>query len=71
MIGEVSIAGVFFPPLLLLGFGVLVLTALLTRLLQMSGFYRYVAYRPLVDLSLFVLLLGVAVLLSAPFGLQR
>jgi len=71
VIGEIAIGGVFFPPLLLLGFAVLMLTALLTRLLQISGFYRYVAYRPLVDLSLFVILLGVAVLLSAPFGLQR
>ncbi len=69
MIGEVSIAGVFFPPLLLLGFVVLALTALVSRLLQMAGFYRYVAYRPLVDLSLFVLLLGLAVLLTTPLGL--
>jgi hypothetical protein len=71
MIGEVAIGGVFFPPLLLLGFVALVLTAILTRLLQLTGFYRYVAYRPLVDLSLFVLLLGLAVLLSAPLGLPR
>lgn len=71
MIGEVSIGGVFFPPLLLLAFGVLVLTAILSRLLQTIGFYRYVAYRPLVDLSLFVILLGLAVVLSAPFGPQR
>ena len=71
MIGEVSIGGVFFPPLLLLAFAVLVVSGLISRLLQMAGFYRYVAYRPLVDLSLFVILLGLAVLLSAPLGLQR
>jgi hypothetical protein len=70
MIGEISIGGVFFPPLLLLGLGALALTGVLTRLLQLTGVYRYVAYRPLVDLSLFVLLLGLAVFLSAPLGLH-
>jgi len=70
MIGEISISGVYFPPLVLLAFAVLALTAIVSRLLQLTGFYRYVAYRPLVDLSLFVLLLGLAVLLSAPLGPQ-
>ena len=71
MIGEISIGGVYFPPLLLLAFAVLALTGVVSQILQLTGFYRYVAYRPLVDLSLFVLLLGFAVLLSAPLGLQR
>jgi hypothetical protein len=71
VIGEIAIGGVFLPPLLLLAFGMLALTAIISRLLQMSGFYRYVAYRPLVDLSLFVLLLGLAVLLTTPLGPQQ
>lgn len=70
MIGEVSIGGVFFPPLLLLAFGMLALTGIISRLLQISGFYRYVAYRPLVDISIFILLLGLAVLVTAPLGLH-
>jgi hypothetical protein len=68
MIGEISIGGVFFPPLLLLGLGALALTGVLSRLFQIIGVYRFVAYRPLVDLALFVLLLGLAVLLTAHLG---
>ena len=37
-------------------------------LLQIVGFYRIIAYRPLVDLALFVFLLGLLVLATAPFG---
>jgi hypothetical protein len=70
MIGEISIGGVFFPPLLLLGLLALALTGVLSRLFQIIGVYRFVAYRPLVDLALFVLLLGLAVLLTAHLGLQ-
>lgn len=68
MIGEISIGGVFFPPLLLLGLMALALTGVLSRLFQIIGVYRFVAYRPLVDLSLFILLLGLAVLLTAHLG---
>ena len=71
MIGEISIGGVYFPPLLLLAFAMLAVTGIVSRLLQLAGFYRYVAYRPLVDLSLFVLLLGLAVIFSAPLGLHQ
>jgi hypothetical protein len=69
MIGEVSIGGVFMPALLVLGAFALVATALLTQLLQVIGVYRVVAYRPLVDLAIFVLILGLIVLLTAPLGL--
>ena len=68
MIGEISIGGVFFPPLLLLGLCALAITGVLSRLFQIIGVYRFVAYRPLVDLSLFILLLGLAVLLTAHLG---
>ena len=70
MIGEIAIGGVFFPPLLLLGLGALALTGVLSRLFQIIGIYRFVAYRPLVDLAMFILLLGLAVLLTAHLGLQ-
>ncbi|PXA85635.1 DUF1656 domain-containing protein [Nostoc sp. 3335mG] len=68
MIGEIAIGGVLFPPLLLLGLLALALTGVLSRLFQIVGVYRFVAYRPLVDLALFVLLLGLAVLLTAHLG---
>jgi hypothetical protein len=68
MIGEISIGGVYVPALLLLGLGALVVTGLLTQLLQIAGFYRLIAYRPLVDLCLFVLVLGLAVFLTLPPG---
>lgn len=69
MIGEVSIGGVYVPALLLLAIAAVVLTGFLSRLLQLSGFYRLVSYRPLVDLCLFALILGAIVLLTAPLGL--
>jgi hypothetical protein len=69
MIGEISIGGVFMPALLLLGVLALIVTGLLSQLLQLIGVYRFVAYRPLVDLALFVLVLGLIVLLTAPLGL--
>jgi len=68
MTGEISIGGVFIPSLLLLGLVSLLVVGLLTQLLQVIGAYRYVAYRPLVDLCLYVLVLGLAVLVTASFG---
>lgn len=70
MIGEVSLFGVYVPALLLLALVALVVTGLLTRVLQLAGFYRLIAYRPLVDLCLFALLLGLVVLLTEPLGLH-
>jgi hypothetical protein len=68
MTGEISIGGVFVPALLMLAFAALLLTALLSRLLSLAGAYRAVAYRPLVDVALFVLILGLLVFVSAPAG---
>lgn len=69
MIGEISIGGVFVPTLLLLGVIALLLTGLLVRLMAFAGLYRFVAYRALVDLSLFVIVFGLLALLSSPFGI--
>jgi hypothetical protein len=63
MIGEVSIGGVYFPPLLLIGTIALILTGAASWMLNLAGLYRLVAYRPLADIALFVLLLGALVLL--------
>ncbi len=68
MIGEVSIAGVYVPALLVLALIALVLAGVLTQLLQLVGFYRVIAYRPLVDLCLFLFLLGGIVFLTMPAG---
>lgn len=64
MTGEISIAGVYLPSLLLLAVAAAVLTAIATRLFSFFGAYRAVAYRPLVDLALFVIILGLLSLLT-------
>jgi hypothetical protein len=65
MIGEVNVDGVFVPILLVWGVIALVLTAALRRVLASIGFYRLVWHRPLVDLSLLVIILA-AVVAVAP-----
>jgi hypothetical protein len=65
MIGEIDIYGVFVPILLVWGTIALLLTAALRRGLVRIGFYRLVWHRPLVDLSLLVIIMaGVATVLS-------
>ncbi|KQO06788.1 MULTISPECIES: DUF1656 domain-containing protein [Sphingomonas] len=66
MTGEISIGGVFLPSILLLAVAAVLLTGLATRLLAFAGFYRVVTYRPLVDLALFILILGLLALLTGP-----
>jgi hypothetical protein len=58
MNGELSLGGVFVPSLLVLAVAAMALSFVLIRLLTVFGFYRFVAYRALVDLSFFVLTLG-------------
>ena len=64
MIGEVSIFGVYLPALLVLGIIAILLTGVATRLLTLVSAYRAVIYRPLVDLAIFVLILGALSLLT-------
>lgn len=66
MTGEISIGGVYLPSILLLAIAAVILTAIATRLLAFAGFYRAVTYRPLVDLALFFLILGLLALLTGP-----
>lgn len=66
MTGELSIGGVYLPTILLLAVAALVLTGLATRLLAIIGVYRLVAYRPIVDLALYVFILGLLSLLTGP-----
>ena len=58
MIGEVSIYGLYLPPLLLLTLAALVVSRLLNLVLARTGFYRLVWHPALFDLSLFVIVLG-------------
>ncbi|MDB5747656.1 MAG: hypothetical protein JWP72_2504 [Massilia sp.] len=58
MIGEVSLYGIYFPPLLLLALLALVVSRLFNVVLARTGFYRWVWHPALFDFSLFVIVLG-------------
>jgi hypothetical protein len=58
MISELNIAGVFFPPLLAWSLIGLPISVVARAVLARMGFYRLVWHRPLVDLSLFVLIVA-------------
>jgi hypothetical protein len=58
MIGEVSLFGLYMPPLLLLMLPALVVSRVLGVVLSRAGFYRLVWHPALFDLSLFVIVLG-------------
>jgi hypothetical protein len=58
MIGEIDIYGVFVPVLLVWGVIALLITAVLRKILVRVGFYRLVWHRPLVDLSLLVIIMA-------------
>ncbi|CAN5412604.1 hypothetical protein BH10PSE12_BH10PSE12_26070 [soil metagenome] len=70
MIGEVSMDGVFVPTILLLGIAALLLTFAAMRLIGAFGLYRFVAYRALVDLCLFILILGLLAWLLPILGIH-
>jgi protein-S-isoprenylcysteine O-methyltransferase Ste14 len=58
MIGDVSLYGIYFPPLLLLALLAFGIARLCSRVLAWSGFYRHVWHPALFDFSLFVMVLG-------------
>lgn len=58
MIGEVSLFGIYVPPLLLLMLPALLVSRLLGVMLARVGFYRLVWHPALFDVSLFVIVLG-------------
>jgi hypothetical protein len=59
MIGEFDIYGVFVPALLVWALVALSLTGVLRTVLARVGFYRLVWHRPLVNLSLLVIILTI------------
>ncbi len=58
MIGEVDLYGVFLPILLVWALLALLITTALRWILARIGFYRLVWHRPLVDLSLLIIILA-------------
>jgi hypothetical protein len=70
MTGEVALGGVFLPALLVLALIAMGLTWVATRLLKLAGAYRFIAFRPLVELALFVLLFGLVSLISGHAGFR-
>lgn len=70
MTGEIYLAGVYVPTLLLLAVIALILTYGLTRLIAAFGLYRFLAYRAIVDLSLFILLMGTLAFLAPQAGIR-
>ncbi|EQB14964.1 DUF1656 domain-containing protein [Sphingobium lactosutens] len=60
MIGEVNIVGIFLSPLLLCMAAALLVRAVLSRLLDAAGLYRFIWQRPLFDTALLITLTGLA-----------
>ncbi|GFE72923.1 MULTISPECIES: DUF1656 domain-containing protein [Novosphingobium] len=71
MRGEVSIDGVFLPTLLVLAIIASVITLALMRIANLIGFYRLFAYRAMVDLCLYILVLGLLVWASPLIGFRQ
>lgn len=69
MTGEVAIYGIYVPSLLVLALVALLATMALTRLFNFLGLYRFLAYRALVEVCLFVLVLGLLARFAPTFGL--
>ncbi|HEU4563184.1 MAG TPA: DUF1656 domain-containing protein [Gemmatimonadaceae bacterium] len=65
MTGEVSFFGVYVPALLVAALGAGVVLIVLRRLLARLGVYRWVWHRTLVDVALYVILVGLTVQLVA------
>jgi hypothetical protein len=59
VIGEIDIYGVYFPVFVVFAAIAFLLQLVIRRLLDACGFYRFVWHRPLFDLAIFVILLGV------------
>lgn len=66
MIGEVDISGIFVPVVMLLMLFAWILNLAVKQVLDALGFYRLVWHRHLFDLSLYIILLGFLVLVTAP-----
>jgi hypothetical protein len=67
MIGEIDIFGVFVPTILVLMLIAYLINLVIRTLLGRVGFYRLVWHRSIFDLSIYVLVLAVVVVVSHRF----
>jgi protein AaeX len=65
MIGEFDIYGVYVPAFAVFAAIALVFQVAIKRLLDACGVYRFVWHRPLFDLAMYVILLGVVTAAAA------
>lgn len=68
MIADLSIGGVLIPGMLAIACLTLVLTAVVLRLLSATGASRQLAFRPLVEVAVFFILLGLLLHGLRPIG---
>jgi hypothetical protein len=61
MSGEIDLYGVFLPSLLVWMVIAFLLNVSVRSTLSLLGFYKYVWHRPLFDIALYVVLLGIVV----------
>ncbi|RKE36908.1 uncharacterized protein DUF1656 [Paraburkholderia sp. BL23I1N1] len=64
MIGEIDIFGVFVPAVLVLMFVAYLINLAIRTVLARVGFYRFVWHRSILDLGIYVLVLGLVVVVS-------
>ncbi|WP_440983371.1 DUF1656 domain-containing protein [Shinella sumterensis] len=69
MIVDLNIGGVMIPGLVVIAFVALVATMSVLRLFTASGLNRRFAYRPLVELAIFVIIYGLLVQYLPSIGL--
>lgn len=60
MIGEIDIAGIFISPLLLCLLSAFIGRIMISTLFEKTNIYKVVWHRPLFDMSLFFILLGIS-----------
>lgn len=65
MIGEIDIYGVYFPVFVVFAAIAFLLLLVVKRLLDAGGIYRFVWHRPLFDIAIYVILLGVVTVAGA------
>jgi hypothetical protein len=65
MIGEFDIYGVYFPVFIVFAGIAFLVQLVVKRLFDRLGVYRFVWHRPLFDLAVYVILLGVVTALGA------
>jgi hypothetical protein len=70
MIGEIDVAGVFIPALVIWALAAMVLGLIVRQVLTSIGFYRLVWHRGLFDLALFFILWGAVAFVINRFGLS-